>query len=103
MSQRGGAGNGGDDSGREASPYVELERAAWASLASSPDTTESPLTPDEIASLRGLGDALDLQEVQDVYLPVSRLLSLYVESARSLHHQQEQFLGTAPSRRTRRS
>ena len=90
MSQRAGAGNGGDDNGREASPYVELERDAWASLA---ETTEAPLTPGEITSLRGLGDALDLHEVQEVYLPVSRLLSLYVASARALHHQQEQFLG----------
>ena len=67
-----------------------------------PDTTELPLYPRRDRIVGAVGDALDLQEVQDVYLPGSRLLSLYVESARSLHHQQEQFLG-APSRRTRRS
>ncbi len=33
------------------------------------------LTPDEIARLRGLGDALDLREIEQVYLPLSRLLS----------------------------
>ena len=78
MSPHGGHPHGSDDSGREPSPYVELDRAAWAALALD---AESPLTPDEIDRLRGLGDALDLDEVQQVYLPLSRLLSLYVESA----------------------
>jgi type I pantothenate kinase len=77
------------DHGRETTPYVELERAAWAALS---HATESPLSPEEIARLRGLGDALDLREVQQVYLPLSRLLSMYVESAGSLHRQQESFL-----------
>jgi type I pantothenate kinase len=77
------------DNGREASPYVELERAAWAALSR---TTESPLTPEEITRLRGLGDSLDLDEVQQVYLPLSRLLSKYVEAAGLLHREQEAFL-----------
>jgi type I pantothenate kinase len=90
MSPPGGGPNGGpDDTGREASPYIELDRAAWAALA---QETESPLTPEEIRRLRGLGDALDLEEVREVYLPLSRLLSLYVESAGNLHRQQEDFL-----------
>ncbi len=87
----------GDDAGREPSPYVELDRAAWAALARS---TESPLTQDEIARLRGLGDALDLDEVQQVYLPLSRLLSMYVESAGRLHRQQEEFLDQPQPPRT---
>ncbi len=73
----------------ESSPYVELQRAAWAALA---ETNESPLLPEEIAQLQGLGDSLDLAEVEQVYLPLSRLLSLYVESAGRLHRQQEDFL-----------
>ncbi|HEV7875882.1 MAG TPA: type I pantothenate kinase [Nocardioides sp.] len=90
MSPPGGGPNGGlDDTGREASPYIELDRAAWAALA---QETESPLTPAEIRRLRGLGDALDLEEVQEVYLPLSRLLSMYVESAGNLHRRQEDFL-----------
>ena len=56
MSPHGGGPNGGpEDVGRESSPYIELDRAAWAALASD---IESPLTPDEITRLRGLGDAL---------------------------------------------
>ena len=73
----------------ESSPFVELDRAAWAALA---PHVESPLTPREIETLRGLGDELDLAEVEQVYLPLSRLLSLYVESAGQLHRQQEEFL-----------
>jgi type I pantothenate kinase len=80
-------GNGSDE--REVSPYIELDRDAWAALA---PTTESPLTSDEIQRLRGLGDALDLDEVEQVYLPLSRLLSLYVGAAGRLHREQEAFL-----------
>ena len=79
----------GAENGREPSPYVELERAAWAALS---QATESPLSPEEISRLRGLGDALDLDEVEQVYLPLSRLLSMYVGSAGALHREQEAFL-----------
>src|ERR671920_2243818 len=72
-------------------------RAAWAALA---NETESPLTADEIQALRGLGDALDLDEVQEVYLPLSRLLSLYVGSAGALHRAQEEFLNQPQPPRT---
>jgi type I pantothenate kinase len=77
---------------KESSPYIELEREAWAQLAQQAD---SPLTADEIASLQGLGDSLDLKEVQEVYLPVSRLLSLHVLAAGQLHREQEEFLHRA--------
>ncbi len=50
--------------------------------------------------MRGLGDALDLDEVEQVYLPLSRLLSLYVESAGRLHRQQEEFLDQPQPPRT---
>ena len=74
---------------RESSPYLELDRSAWAALA---HAVETPLSAEEIHALRGLGDQLDLEEVEEVYLPLSRLLSLYVESAGRLYRQQEEFL-----------
>lgn len=74
---------------RETSPYVELERAAWAALT---EPSEQPLTPVEVDRVRGLGDELDIAEIEQVYLPLSRLLSMYVESAGSLHRKQEEFL-----------
>jgi type I pantothenate kinase len=77
------------ESARETSPFVELDRNAWAALA---ETTEQPLSPDEVEQLRGLGDELDLDEIRQVYLPLSRLLSMYVEAAGRLHRMQEEFL-----------
>jgi type I pantothenate kinase len=88
MSPNGGSA-GASDAGREPSPYVELDRDAWAALGKE---TESPLTSEEIASLQGLGDALDLLEVEQIYLPISRLLSMYVATAGRLHREQEEFL-----------
>jgi type I pantothenate kinase len=88
------SGNGGE---RESSPYVELDRAAWAALGA---VTEQPLTEEEIARVRGLGDELDLAEVEQVYLPLSQLLSLYVTSAGALHRAQEQFLARPQPPRT---
>jgi len=73
----------------ESSPYVELDREAWAALGRA---TEQPLSPAEIDRVRGLGDELDLEEVQQVYLPLSRLLSLYVGAAGQLHRATEEFL-----------
>ncbi len=86
----------GEETPRESSPYVELDRATWAMLASE---TESPLTNDEVLRLRGIGDQLDLAEIRDVYLPLSRLLSLRVSAATQLHRAQQEFLhGLTPPR-----
>ena len=82
----------GEEPPRESSPYVELDRAMWSRLASETDLEHSRLTQEEVSRLRGIGDALDLQEIRDVYLPLSRLLSLRVSSASTLHRQQEAFL-----------
>ncbi len=81
----------------EPTPFVELARDDWAALA---PVMESPLASDEIARLRGLGTSLDLAEVEQVYLPLSRLLSLYVESAGRLHRRQEEFLDRPQPPRT---
>jgi type I pantothenate kinase len=79
---------------RPSSPYVELQREAWAALGA---TTEQPLSSEEIRRVRSLGDGLDVAEVAQVYLPVSRLLSLYVESAGGLHRAQARFLDRSRS------
>jgi type I pantothenate kinase len=81
--------NGGGIPDGEASPYLELSREAWAELA---NETVSPLSAEELERLRGLGDNIDLTEVEEVYLPLSRLLSLYVSAAATLHREQEAFL-----------
>ncbi len=79
------------------SPYVELDRSAWAELAVS---AHQPLSAPDVARLRGLGDELDLDEVAEVYLPVSELLSLYVRTAGHLHRSTERFLGRPQPERT---
>src|SRR3954452_11463335 len=86
----------------ESSPYVELDRDAWAALGRSfaVGATEQSLSPTEIERVRGLGDELDLHEVQQVYLPLSRLLSLYVEAAGQLHRATEEFLHQSQPPRT---
>ncbi len=85
---------------RDRGPYVELDRAAWAALGAVPGEWGQPLTPEEIDRVRGLGDQLDLDEVQQVYLPLSRLLSMYVEAAGALHRAQEAFLNQPQPPRT---
>lgn len=76
------------------SPFLELDRADWTALA---PTMTAPLTGSEVVELRGLGDELDLDEVEQVYLPLSRLLNLYVEGAHRLHAATSAFLGAKGS------
>src|ERR1700712_3387952 len=83
-------GPGHSSHGGHTSPFVEIARADWAALA---PTTQLPLSPTEIVELRGLGDRLDLREVTDVYLPLSKLISLYAVGARQLHRDTSRFLG----------
>ncbi len=77
------------------SPFNEISRADWAELGNS---TELPLTESEIQQIRGLGDFLNIKEVQDVYLPLSRLLNLYVAEHQKLHSITSQFLGERAGR-----
>lgn len=71
------------------SPFIELSRADWAALAPS---MPSPLRETEIVQLRGLGEPLDPVEVAEVYLPLSRLLNLYVGGTKALHEVTSTFL-----------
>jgi len=74
------------------SPFLEIDRQDWAALA---PTMEAPLSEAEIAQLQGLGDKLDLREVNEVYLPLSGLLSLYVNAAKELHQSTTSYLGAS--------
>ena len=77
-------------SGAQDTPFIEIDRAAWAELAPS---AQLPLTPTEVIELRGIGDVLDLREVAEVYVPLSKLLNLYAMGARRLHRATSDFLG----------
>ena len=71
------------------SPYREIARSEWARLAADMD---QPLTESEVVQLRGLGDRLDITEVREVYLPLSRLLSLYASATKNLGADTAAFL-----------
>jgi type I pantothenate kinase len=73
------------------SPYRIYSRAEWAALR---DDTPMTLTPAEVAQMRSVHDRLDMAEVEEIYLPLSRLLSLYVAATQRLHRAQQRFLGT---------
>jgi type I pantothenate kinase len=75
---------------RDLSPYVELRREQWRELRRATPLT---LTLDELVRLRGLGDPVDLDEVVDVYLPLSRLISLRVAARQRLYTDTTSFLG----------
>src|SRR5499425_2263598 len=73
------------------SPYRVFPRAEWARLRAD---TPMTLTPAEVGQLRSLNDRLDMREVEEIYLPLSRLLSLYVTATQRLFRAQQNFLGT---------
>ena len=75
------------------SPYIEFGRDQWRALAS---TTPLPLTQADVEKLRGLGDPIDLTEVDVVYRPLTALLEDYIDTARERARRISDFLGVAP-------
>ena len=71
-------------------PYRIFSREQWAALR---NDTPMTLEPGEFSQLRSLHDRLDIKEVEEIYLPLSRLLSIYVDTAQRLYYAQRQFLG----------
>jgi len=75
----------------DVSPYRVFSRAEWANLRAD---TPMTLEPSEVSRLRSMHDRLDISEVEEIYLPLSRLLSLYVAATQRLFRAQQGFLGT---------
>jgi type I pantothenate kinase len=71
-------------------PYRIFTRQQWANLR---NDTPMTMEPGEFDRLRSMHDRLDLQEVEDIYLPLSRMLSIYVDAMQRLYYSQRQFLG----------
>ena len=71
-------------------PYRVFSREQWAQLR---DDTPMTLEPARSRALRSMHDRLDLKEVEDIYLPLSRLLSIYVDATQRLYFAQRRFLG----------
>jgi type I pantothenate kinase len=75
--------------------YRTFDRDEWARLR---DNTPLSLAAQDLASLRGLNERLDLDEVTDVYLPLSRLLNLRVAATQALARTTDTFLGRPEQR-----
>ena len=75
------------------SPYIEFSRDQWRALAS---TSPLPLTQADVEKLRGLGDPIDLAEVDVVYRPLTALLEDYIATARERARRISDFLGVGP-------
>ena len=73
------------------SPYATFSRAQWAALREDAPMT---LTVEEVTRLRSLHDRLDMAEVEEIYLPLSRLLWMYVAATQRLFVAQRRFFGT---------
>ena len=71
-------------------PYISFDRDDWAALRAATPLT---LSEDDVAQLQGINERLSLDEVVDIYLPLSRLLNLYVAAAQQLHQVTDTFLG----------
>jgi type I pantothenate kinase len=71
--------------------YIPFSRDEWADLRAA-----TPLTIREkdLEALRGINERIDLEEVAAVYLPLTRLLNLYVSATQNLHKVSATFLGT---------
>ena len=77
------------------SPYHVFSRPDWAARRAG---TPMTLTPEETGRLRSLHDRLDIAEIEEIYLPLSRLLSLHVDAAQRLSLARQRFLGTTDAK-----
>ena len=77
------------------SRFVEFSRAQWARLRAA---TPLPLSEAQLRGLVGVNERVSLDEVADIYLPLSRLLNLYVGATQTLHAATATFLGSAAPR-----
>lgn len=72
------------------SPYRTFTRDEWARLRAD---TPMTLKPSDLEELSGVIEELSVEEVEEIYLPLSRLLNLYVAASQKLHSVSSQFLG----------
>ncbi len=77
------------------SRYIGFSRKEWSGLRAA---TPLVLDEDDLANLRGINEKVSLDEVADIYLPLSRLLNLYVAATQSLYKVTDTFLGSPASK-----
>lgn len=79
-----------DTTGRDPSLYLELDRKQWRNLR---ESMPMVLNENELDQLVGMGENVDLQEVAEVYLPLSRLIHLQIAARQRLFAATSTFLG----------
>ena len=77
------------------SPYITFSRDDWKKLR---NNTPLTLTAEDLEAIRGINERISLSEVEEIYLPLSRLLNIYYLSARELYASRKEFLGTRHER-----
>ncbi len=82
--------SGTNASKQKKSPYITFSRESWKELRNSTPLT---LKTSDLEEIRGLNENISLDEVVDIYLPLSRLLHLYYRAARELYAARREFLG----------
>ncbi len=70
--------------------YISFDHDAWGSLRAN---TPMTLTEGDLEKLRGINERISLDEVAQIFLPLSRLLNLYVSASQSLYQVTDTFLG----------
>lgn len=73
------------------SRYISFDRESWKALRAS---TPLLLSEAELASLRGINEQVNLREVEEIYIPLSRLLNLHVAAVQHLYKARQKFIGS---------
>jgi type I pantothenate kinase len=81
---------GTNASKQKKSPYITFTRESWKKLRNSTPLT---LKASDLEEIKGLNEKISLDEVADIYLPLSRLLHLYYRASRELYAARREFLG----------
>jgi len=76
--------------GQAVTPFLRFNHAEWGRLRMGTPLT---LTEADLLRLRGLNEKVSLAEVEEIYLPLSRLLNLYVGGTQDLYRARATFLG----------
>lgn len=82
-----------DEKASTFTPFEDFDAAAWSKLRANTPLT---LNEDDLVQLRGINEELSLDEVTRIYLPLSRLINLYVGASQELARATDTFLGTLP-------
>lgn len=78
------------------SRYISFDRDSWKALRAN---TPLLLSEEELASLRGINEQVDLREVEEIYIPLSRLLNLHVAAVQHLYEARQKFIGSSKPQR----